>query len=196
MALTRKFLKAMGIEDEKIDQIIDAHTETVEALKQYKADAEKLHTVENELEETKKSLKAFTDGDFEKKYNDLKAEYDEYKQAEESAKETAKKQNAYKEILKKAGISEKRMDAVLRVADLSKIEFDKDGNVKDSESLEKAVKEDWSDFIVTKGTQGAHTVTPPENDGDSKDHVPSRAAEVAKKYYANMYGVPKGDEKK
>lgn len=42
MALTRKMLKAMGIEDEKIDQIIDAHTETVEGLKDqvssYKAD--------------------------------------------------------------------------------------------------------------------------------------------------------------
>ena len=43
MALTRKMLKAMGIEDEKIDQIIEAHTETVDALKverdQYKEDA-------------------------------------------------------------------------------------------------------------------------------------------------------------
>ena len=33
MALTRKMLKAMGIEEEKIDEIIDAHTETVNALK-------------------------------------------------------------------------------------------------------------------------------------------------------------------
>ena len=33
MAFTRKMLKAMNIEDEKIDQIIDAHSETVDALK-------------------------------------------------------------------------------------------------------------------------------------------------------------------
>lgn len=33
MALTRKMLKAMGIEDEKIDQIIDEHAESVNALK-------------------------------------------------------------------------------------------------------------------------------------------------------------------
>ena len=32
MALTRKMLKAMGIEDEKIDQIIEAHTETTDPL--------------------------------------------------------------------------------------------------------------------------------------------------------------------
>ena len=31
MALTRKMLKAMGIEDEKADEIIEAHAETVDA---------------------------------------------------------------------------------------------------------------------------------------------------------------------
>ena len=33
MALTRRALKAMGIEDEKIDEIINMHTETVDGLK-------------------------------------------------------------------------------------------------------------------------------------------------------------------
>ena len=33
MSLTRRFLKAMGIEDEKVDQIIEAHSGTVDALK-------------------------------------------------------------------------------------------------------------------------------------------------------------------
>lgn len=46
MAVTRKFLKALGIEDEKIDEIIEAHTEVTEALKKerdsYKADAEEV----------------------------------------------------------------------------------------------------------------------------------------------------------
>ncbi|WP_154515872.1 MULTISPECIES: hypothetical protein [unclassified Collinsella] len=32
MALTRKMLKAMGIEDEKIDQIIEEHAESANAL--------------------------------------------------------------------------------------------------------------------------------------------------------------------
>ena len=52
MAMTRKFLKAMGIEEEKIEQIIEAHTETVNALKEerdkFKGDAEKLPTVQKE----------------------------------------------------------------------------------------------------------------------------------------------------
>ena len=33
MALTRRALKAMGIDEEKIDEIIALHTETVDGLK-------------------------------------------------------------------------------------------------------------------------------------------------------------------
>ena len=53
MALTRKMLKAMGIEEEKIDEIIDAHTETVNALKdqakQDKDAAARLESVQKEI---------------------------------------------------------------------------------------------------------------------------------------------------
>ena len=57
MSLTRKALSAMGIEDEKIDQIIEMHTDVTNALKEerdtYKADAEKLPAVQKELNELK-----------------------------------------------------------------------------------------------------------------------------------------------
>ena len=53
MALTRKFLTALGVDADKIDEIITAHTDTVEALKEerdkYKADAELLPNVQEEL---------------------------------------------------------------------------------------------------------------------------------------------------
>ena len=60
MALSRKMLRAMGIEDEKIDQIIEAHTESIDALKeqrdQYKVDAEKLPALQKKLEELRQLL--------------------------------------------------------------------------------------------------------------------------------------------
>ena len=44
MALTRKLLKGMGLTDEQVDTIIEAHTDTVDGLKaevaKYKTDAE------------------------------------------------------------------------------------------------------------------------------------------------------------
>lgn len=43
MALTRKLLKGMGLTEEQMDTIIEAHTDTVDELKtdlaRYKADA-------------------------------------------------------------------------------------------------------------------------------------------------------------
>ena len=44
MALSRRFLAALGIESDKVEEIITAHAETVDALKaerdEFKADAE------------------------------------------------------------------------------------------------------------------------------------------------------------
>ena len=170
MALTRKMLKAMSIEDEKIDQIIEAHTETVNALKEerdtYKEEAEKLPTVQKELDKLKEdSTKEDGKNPWKVKYDAIKEEFDNYK-AEEQAKATkATKEEAYKALLKECGVAEKRISAVTRVADIDSIELDKDGNIKDVDALKDSIKEEWGDFIQTEGTKGAETSTPPENNG-------------------------------
>lgn len=175
MALTRKFLSALGIEADKIEEIITAHTETVDALKEqrdtYKADAEKLPEVQKEL--TK--LKADTEGQdsWKLKYDAVKEEFDTYKN-EQKAKETeAAKRTAYKQLLKDTGVSEKRLDAVLRVSKLDDIKLDKDGKIVDSNKVADAIKEEWADFISTEGTKGAETATPPNNSGSkmSKEEI-------------------------
>ena len=33
MAFTRKFLKALGLTEEQVDSVVEAHTETVDGLK-------------------------------------------------------------------------------------------------------------------------------------------------------------------
>ena len=57
MALTRRFLKGMGLTEEQVDTIIEAHTEVTDGLKeqinQYKADADKLVDVQKELDDLK-----------------------------------------------------------------------------------------------------------------------------------------------
>ena len=173
MALTRKMLKGMGLTEDQIDTIIEAHTDTVNALKderdKYKEDAEKLDGVQKELLD----LKNKGDDGFEKKYNDLKKEYDDYK-AEQDAKATkAAVESAYKAMLKEAGISEKRIASVLRVTDLSEVKLDKDGKLKDKDKLVDDVKAEWADFIETSGTKGADTATPPKNNGGkmTKDDI-------------------------
>lgn len=173
MALTRKMLKGMGLTEEQVDTIIEAHTDTVNALKderdQYKDSAEKLPGVQKELEELKKK-----NGEgFEQKYNDLLKEYEDYKKDQLDKANRAAVSDAYREMLKEAGVSEKRIPAVMRVADLSAVKLDKEGKLKDKDKLVESVKEEWSDFIQTKGTQGAKTTTPPGNNGGTmtKDDI-------------------------
>lgn len=167
MAFTRKFLSALGIEPEKVDEIIAAHTEVTDALKEerdkYKVEAEKLPDVENELKALKE--KAAGEDPYKEKYEKLKKEHDEYVKDVEAKATTAKKENAFKELLKAVGIPEKRIDSVLKVSDISKLEFDDEGNVKDGDKLKESLKTEWADFIPTTKTEGARSATPPANAG-------------------------------
>lgn len=196
MGLTRKFLSALGVDADKIDEIISAHTETINALREerdgFKADAEKLPGVQAELDKYKAA--AEKDKPFETQYNDLKTEYEKYK-ADISAKETkAAKESAYRALLKEAGIADKRIDAVMRVADLGSFELDKDGKIKDSDRMKETIKTEWSDFIATSGKQGAGTPTPPGGNNGGAGSGLSRAAELAAQYQANLYGKAKEDK--
>lgn len=171
MALTRKFLSALGIDADKIDEIISAHTETVDALKQerdeYKATADKLPSVQKELNDLKTAAEKDGKDPYKVKYEAIKEEFENYKN-EQTAKETkAQKQAAYKALLAECGVADKRIDAVLRVSDVDSIKLDKDGKIEDAAKLKKAIADEWSDFIVTKGQQGANTPTPPQNNGNT-----------------------------
>lgn len=169
MALTRKLLKGMGLTDEQVDTIIEAHTDTVDGLKtdieKYKGDAEKLPTVQRELDD----LKAAGDGGYKEKYEKEKADFDKYK-ADQAAKETrAAKEKAYRELLKAAGVSENRIASVLKVTDLNSVELEGD-KIKDADKVTEGVKTEWADFIETSNTHGANTLTPPANNpGSDKD---------------------------
>lgn len=169
MALTRRALKAMGIEDEKIDEIITMHTETVDGLKaevtKYKADAEALPEVQRQLEKAQNDLEAGKKDSWKVKYDAIKEEFEGYK-SEQTKKETrAAKEKAYRELLKHAGVSEKRLDAVLRVSDVDDVELDENGAIKDVDKLIATIKNEWADFIQTTATQGAQTAMPPTNQG-------------------------------
>lgn len=166
MALTRKSLKAMGLTDEQVDSIIEAHTETVDALKderdRYREDADKLVDVQKELDAAKKSAKDAPD------YAALKREYDEYKASVEAEKSLQAKKDAYAEIVKDAGLSEKGIAKALKYADWDSIELTDTGKIKDASKHIKALKEEWSDYVVTESEEGADTDTPPENKGGAK----------------------------
>lgn len=172
MALGRKFLSAMGIEEDKIEQIIEAHTETVTALKEerdsYKADAEKLKSVEKELAEAKEQLKDAGTDEYKEKYDKVKADFDKFK-ADTAAKESrTKKEDAYKAILKDANIPEKHFAKIIKYSDIDGLELDDKGELSNKSELLKSIKEEWGDHIEQTGAKGANVQNPPASGGNSK----------------------------
>lgn len=165
MALTRKMLKAMGIEDEKIEEIIEAHTEVTDALKkqrdEYKESAEKLPDVQRQLDE----LKGAEPDEFKGKYEAEHKAFEEYKSQVEADKAKAAKESLYRALLKDAGVDEKRIDTIVRVTDFSGIEVDGD-KLKDSDKLTEGVKKEWADFIPSTGAKGADVENPPSGGGN------------------------------
>ena len=162
MSLTRKLLKGMGLTDEQVDTIIEAHTDTVDGLKEqvktYKADAEKLPSVQKELDD----LKAAGDGgweekakDFEKKYNDLVAE--------NKNKETkAAKESAAKAFFESKGITGNSLEIAMRGSSAEIAALDLDGEkIKDSSALDALVNGTFKALVSTTTTKGANIPNPP-----------------------------------
>ena len=168
MALTRKLLKGMGLTDEQVDTIIEAHTDTVDGLKadvsKYKTDAEKLPGVQKELDE----LKAKGDDGWKEKYDNLKGEFDKYKTDVQEKETHNKKVEAYRSILKDANLSEKGIEKAVKYADWDKIELGEDGKLKGANDHIKAAREEWAEYVTTTTTTGAKTSTPPANNGGAK----------------------------
>lgn len=169
MAITRKLLKGMGLTEEQQDTIIEAHTDTVNGLKadidRYKADAEKLPGVQKELDD----LKGKGDDGYKAKYESEHKAFEDYKKTVDAEKTTAAKEKAVEAVLKKIGVSEKRLQSVAKLAKadglLDALELNDDGAVKEADKLEKSLNDSYSEYITTTSTKGADTPTPPANSG-------------------------------
>lgn len=168
MSFSRKFLKDLGIDSEIIDKVIEEHRGTVDSLKDeldsLRTEIEAGKDIKKELDELKE--KSQKDTTYKTKYEDLKKEFDNFKANVDGEKVSAKKSEAYKKALKDAGISEKRIESVMRLAKadghIDAIEFDGD-NVKDADKISEKIKQAYGDYIETSTVVGASTANPPSN---------------------------------
>lgn len=185
MALTKQFLTALGIEPEKADQIIEAHTEVTETLRKerdsYKADAEKLSNIQKQLDEANKKISESED--FKSQLETLKNEI--------SVKETAeKKSGALKKILKEKGYSEKGIEKITKYGGyLDGIDFDENGAVKEQDKLVSQIESEWGEYKPTENTSYTEPSTPPESKASGS--TKSEAAKYAEAYYNRIYGEKK-----
>lgn len=166
MALTRKYLKELGIESDKIDLIIDAHTEVTDALKaerdELKAGAENTDKLKAEIDELKKQT--VSDSEWKAKYEAKETEFAKYKGEQEAKATLEAKKTAYIELLKGAKISDKAHNKALKLADLDSLEL-VEGKFKDADKITESIKTEWADFVVDESKAGANTPNPTGNSG-------------------------------
>ena len=165
----RKIFSGAEIEVPKdvLTQICDLHlsstdgmTETIKDLNKQlkKAERERDDALTKIPEEGKETVS-------KEDYDKLKKEYDDYK-ADITAKNTrTEKENAFRELLKSVGVSEKRFNAIIKVSDIDGLELDKDGKIKNADKHTETIKTDWAEFIETTTTRGANTANPPAGNG-------------------------------
>lgn len=195
MAVTRKLLKALGIEDEKADQILEAHTETVNEIRgerdRYKAEAEQLPGVQQELAELKEAAEQNANNPYKAQYETVKKQFDDYKAEVEAKQVNASKQAAYRKLLKEQGISDKFIDPIMKVTSVDDLELDDKGQFKNAEDLKKSITEQWDGFAVKEETHGAQQYNPPGTGGGAAggSAAKSRAAILAEQYNASLYGA-------
>lgn len=179
MALSRKMLSAMGIGAEQIEQIIEAHTETVTGLKQQisdlgdqlataketgSADSNKLQDVQKKYDDLLAQVEADKKAREGKDYDALKKEFDDYKAEQEAKATKTAKETAFRELLNDMKVSDKGIGMILKWQGVDGIELDENGKLKDAKSIRAAVKNDWSDFIPVVEEKGADTKNPLNSD--------------------------------
>lgn len=170
MALTRKLLKGMGLTDEQVDTIIEAHTDVVDGLKDELANsknsASKLAEVEKELND----LKAKGDDGYKEKYEKEHTDFEAYK-AEIAGKEAqAQKTNIFRKLLEKANISDAHIETLIDTKTAEKLINDleiKDGKAVDEDKVSKAIADTWGSYIGKVDNKPAGAANPPSNTGGS-----------------------------
>ncbi|HJB49485.1 MAG TPA: hypothetical protein H9944_00620, partial [Candidatus Anaeromassilibacillus stercoravium] len=91
----------------------------------YKAKLEEIDALTEEKQTAQDS--ATTAEKWKTKYQALKDDFDAYKTEQTEKESHAAKEKAYRTLLQEAGVSEKRLESVLRVSDVDSVELDEKG---------------------------------------------------------------------
>lgn len=170
MALTRKLLASLGLNDNQIDSVIEAHTEVTDALKKerdgYKTQADTLEAITKERDELKGKLEQAekASGDAAK----VQAEFDAYKTQIETERTNAGKKALVRKALEDNGANPAALDLLMNTVALDKVEMDGD-KLKDADAVLKPIKEAHAGLFGKVETHGTDPITPPGGKGGNKD---------------------------
>ena len=168
MALTNALLKSMGIEGDQRDQIMAAHQETLKSIKDERDQLRDTAARVPELEREVADLRAAQPTeDWEARFNAEHEAFEAFKAKVDQDRADEERASLYRSMLLEQGVDPKRIDAVMRVTDLSGVMV-KDGQLEDAEGLAAKARDEWGDFIVKQVTKGAGVEEPPSGGGTGR----------------------------
>lgn len=145
--------------DEIANLILAEHqkvlTEIRDERDDYKQKAEKAADLQKQLEGLQGGE------DWQKKFEDERRAFEDFRKQTEQDAEAAKVKAAYRKLLADEGIGEKWLDRIMKGQDFSNIKLDKDGNLADSDKLKDAIEKEWGDVKTKVTTKGAEVENPP-----------------------------------
>ena len=174
MSLSRTDLKLIGLNDDQIESVIAAHSETVSALKQkyseleakyssVKENADRLPSVQKELDDLRKE--------------DYKGKYDNLFASVEKGKARAAKETAVKAYYEGKNIRGQNLTIAMRGTDLDALQLDDSGNLADTAALDALVDGDFRPLVTSArrtvssgGTLAGHS-DPPQNPNDTMNRI-------------------------
>lgn len=173
MALTRAMLKSMNLSDEQINTIIEEHTSIKDNLKNQISD---LQEKVNDYDEIKRKYEDLSNdvkqNNWKDKFDEAKQQLEDYKNEIKNEKQTLKKKELYKELLKESGINDKQISSILEVTKFDDINIDENNKLENVEELTNEIKSKWDGFIVKSAVTGINTENPPTNNGGtSKEEI-------------------------
>ena len=146
MSLSRSFLKSLGLNDDQMSAVIDAHSETVTALNNRYSE---LETKYNSAKESADKLP-----DIQKELNDLRKEdykgkYETLFASVEKGKARTAKEKAARAYYEGKNIRGNNLAIAMRGTDLEQLKLDDSGNLADTAALDALVDGDFKSLVTT-----------------------------------------------
>lgn len=141
---------------EKVQKIMDEHLTVFNPVK------DERDNLKTQAADLQKQLEDATSGEnWQEKFEKEHTAFEDFKKKTAEDAHAANVRSAYRKLLAEEKIPEKRLDAILKVTDLSKVKLDKDGSIENAEELRKAINDEWSEFKTTVTEKGAVVEKPP-----------------------------------
>ena len=171
--LSRSFLKSLGLNDDQITAVVEAHGETVTALNQKYAELENLYNSAKEsadrLPDVQKELDDLKKDDFKSKFEAEKSAHEALKESVSRKEARAAREKAARAFYETKNIQGANLNLAMRATDLDSLEVDEQGNLTDPSALEDLVNGDFKSLV----TIPHRTVTSGANLTGSTEKTPS-----------------------